>query len=123
MKYIGCIVSTFVLTQISYAAGGLSKIFDSSHGLPGSELKPGQGDQWVTKLLAKTANTLLDITAIIAVIGVCVVGYIYITSLWKEEGTAKAKKYLIVIIVWVIIALTAWAMISLVDLIPTSVKF
>lgn len=111
------------ITSISYASEGLKKIFDSSHGLPGTTLQPWEWEPWVTRLLSKTANTLLDIAAVVSVIAICIVGYMYITSFGKEENTSTAKKYLLVIVTGILLALCAWAMISLVDLIPTSVKF
>lgn len=61
-----------------------------------------------------------DITAIIAVLGVCVVGIMYIMSRGDEEKTGAAKKYMITILIGVLIAFTAWGMISLIDAIPNS---
>jgi len=77
----------------------------------------------VTKLLTSTVTTLQDITAIVSVIGVCLVGILYIMSLGEEEKTQNAKKYLMAIIIGLVLALSAWALISLVDLVPTTIKF
>jgi len=77
----------------------------------------------VTKLLTSTVSTLQDITAIVSVIGVCLVGILYIMSLGEEEKTQNAKKYLMAIIIGLVLALSAWALISLVDLVPTTIKF
>ena len=77
----------------------------------------------MTKLLTSTVSTLQDITAIVSVIGVCLVGILYIMSLGEEEKTQNAKKYLMAIIIGLVLALSAWALISLVDLVPTTIKF
>lgn len=77
----------------------------------------------MTKLLTSTVTTLQDITAIVSVIGVCLVGILYIMSLGEEEKTQNAKKYLMAIIIGLVLALSAWALISLVDLVPTTIKF
>jgi hypothetical protein len=66
---------------------------------------------------------LQDVTAIVSVLGVCLVGIMLIMSLGDEEKTQTAKKYMMSIVVGLVLALTAWAIISLVDLIPTTIKF
>lgn len=66
---------------------------------------------------------LQDITAIASVLGICLVGIMYIMSRWDEEKTESAKKYMIAILVGLVLVLTAWAIIAVVDLIPTSLQF
>lgn len=51
---------------------------------------------------------LQDITAIIAVLGICLVGIMYIMSHGSEEKTEAAKKYMITIVIGVILAVSAW---------------
>lgn len=51
---------------------------------------------------------LQDITAIIAVLGICLVGIMYIMSRGSEEKTEAAKKYMITIVIGVILAVSAW---------------
>lgn len=63
---------------------------------------------------------LQDITAIAAVLGICIVGIMYIMSSGDEEKTESAKKYMIAIFIGVLIAFTAWAIIAMIDLIPNS---
>jgi len=65
-------------------------------------------------------SMMQDIAAIVAVIGICIVGIMYIMSRGDEEKTGAAKKYMISILVGVLIAFSAWGMISLVDAIPNS---
>jgi len=123
MKYIGYIILAWSLDALAASGEGLSKIFDGNHDLPWESIKPGQGVSSVTKLLTSTVTTLQDITAIVSVIGVCLVGILYIMSLGEEEKTQNAKKYLMAIIIGLVLALSAWALISLVDLVPTTIKF
>lgn len=123
MKYIGYIILSWSLETFASSGEGLKKIFENNHGLPWESIKPWQGESSVTKLLTSTVSTLQDITAIVSVIGVCLVGILYIMSLGEEEKTQNAKKYLMAIIIGLVLALSAWALISLVDLVPTTIKF
>ncbi len=76
----------------------------------------------MSDFFATLVNSLQDITAIAAVLGVCIVGIMYIMSAGEEEKTEKAKQYMVAIFIGVILAFTAWAIISLVDLIPQSIN-
>lgn len=62
-------------------------------------------------------------TAIAAVLGICIVGIMFIMSHGDEEKTENAKKYMIAIFVGVILAFTAWAIVAMIDLIPNSITF
>ncbi len=68
-------------------------------------------------------SILQDITAIVSVLGICIVGLLLIMSRGDEEKTQNAKKYIIAILIGLVLALSAWAIISLVDLLPTSIRF
>lgn len=119
MKYIG-----YIILGWSFSAyAGLEGIFDSSHGLPGDSIKPGAGESGVTKFFSSVVALLQDVTAIVSVLGICIVGIMYIMSRGDEEKTESAKKYMIAIFVGLILALSAWAIIAVVDLIPTSIQF
>ena len=65
-------------------------------------------------------SVLQDITAIAAVLGICLVGLMLIMSHGSEEKTEAAKKYMIAILTGVILAVVAWSIIALIDLIPAS---
>ncbi len=65
-------------------------------------------------------SVLQDITAIAAVLGICLVGLMFIMSHGNEEKTEAAKKYMIAILTGVILAVVAWSIIALIDLIPAS---
>ena len=66
---------------------------------------------------------LQDITAIAAVLGICIVGIMYIMSHGDEEKTESAKNYIVAILIGVVLAFTAWAIISLVNLVPGAIEF
>jgi|GEM_PF-948817 len=119
MKYIGYIILGWSLS----AYAGLETIFKSSHGLPGDSIKPGAGESGITKFFSGIVSLLQDVTAIVSVLGICIVGIMYIMSRGDEEKTENAKKYMIAIFIGLILALSAWAIIALVDIIPTSIQF
>jgi hypothetical protein len=120
MKYLGYIILGY---SLSLHAAGLGTIFDSSHGLPGESIKPGAGEAGVTKFFSGVVSLMQDVTAIVSVLGICIVGIMYIMSRGDEEKTENAKKYMIAILIGLILALSAWAIISMVDLIPTTIRF
>lgn len=66
---------------------------------------------------------LKDIIAIVSVLGICIVGIMYMTSHGSEEKTDSAKKYFIAILTGLILSVSAWAMIALIDLIPNALNF
>ncbi len=82
MKYIGYIA--FFVFPV-YA--GLDNIFQSNHGLPGESVDPGAGESGIARFFESVVTMLQDITAIAAVIGICLVGIMYIMSHGNEEKT------------------------------------
>lgn len=68
-------------------------------------------------------SVLQDIVAIVSVLGICIVGIMYIMSRGNEEKTENAKKYIIAILTGLVLALSAWAIIAVIDLIPTTIRF
>jgi hypothetical protein len=77
----------------------------------------------ITNFLEFAVSMLQDITAILSVLGICIVGLMYIMSHGDEEKTESAKKYMIAITIGIVLAMTAWAIISLIDTIPNSLQF
>ncbi len=119
MKYLGYLIFAFYIS--TYA--DLSDIFEDSHGLPGENIKPGEEEEWVLDFFSSVIELMQDIAAIISVLGICLIGLMYIMSRWDEEKTAAAKKYMTAIIIGLVLAMSAWAIIALVDLIPTMIDF
>ncbi len=122
MKYIGYLISTFYLYSSLALAKVQDSLPDSNHGLPGESITPGAGETGLRDFFSKVVSMLQDITAIAAVLGVCVVGIMYIMSHGDEEKTESAKNYMVAILIGVILAFTAWAIISMVNLIPNSIQ-
>jgi Type IV secretion system pilin len=119
MKYLGCII--LGLTTALYA--DLDNILSGSQGLPGASIKAGGGETYVVRFISFVVSILQDMTAIAAVLGVCIVGIMFIKSRGDEEKTSTAKKYLVVIILGLLLVFTAWAIVSLIDLIPNTLRF
>lgn len=119
MKYIGYLILGWSLS----AYAGLENIFESSNGLPGEGITPGAGEEGVTEFFSSVVSLIQDVVAIVSVLGTCIVGIMYIMSRGDEEKTETAKKYMIAIFAGLILALSAWAIIAMVDLIPTSIQF
>lgn len=115
MKYIGSIIVAFLATSVWWAA------LEADTGLPGPSI--GSDDDSVTNFLEFAVTMLQDITAIAAVLGICLVGIMYIMSHGDEEKTESAKKYIIAILIGVILSVAAWGMIALIDAIPNSLQF
>lgn len=89
----------------------------------GSLWLPGENAPNFISVLKWVTEKLQDIVAIIAVLGICIVGIMYITSQWSEEKTEAAKKYMITILIGVVLAFAAWGIMSLINLIPNSFSF
>ena len=83
----------------------------------------GTGESSITNFLEFAVSMLQDITAIVSVLGICIVGIMYIMSSGDEEKTETAKKYMIAITIGIILAMTAWGIIALIDTIPNSLQF
>lgn len=77
----------------------------------------------MARFFSFVVSVLQDITAILSVLGICIVGLLLIMSRGDEEKTQNAKKYIVAILIGLILALSAWAIITVVDLIPTSIRF
>lgn len=119
MKYIGYLILAY--TTGTFAA--LSKVLDDSYGLPGSTIKSGAGMDRLKTFFSSIVTTLQDIAAIAGVLGICIVGIMYVMSMGDEEKTENAKKYMMAIFIGIIIAFTAYAVIAMIDLVPNSITF
>lgn len=112
MKYIQYLI--LALSSSLYAA--------DLTGIDGGKTwLPGPNNIWdVTTHLTSAIGIIQDITAIIAVIGICLVGIMYIMSHGSEEKTESAKKYMIHIMLGVLLAFAAWGIMSLINIVPNS---
>lgn len=92
----------------------LAGIEEGATGLPWEDAEN------IIQIFKTVITKLQDITAIIAVLGICIVGLMYIMSHGSEEKTEAAKKYMVTILIGVLLAFTAWGIMSLINLIPNS---
>ncbi len=60
------------------------------------------------RIISDFIGEFLKYTAVIAVMAVMISGIYYLISMWEEEKTKKAKKWVIWSMVWVIISVSAW---------------
>lgn len=124
MKCIKYLTSTsFFYSFVALAKGIQDSLPAESYGLPGQGMKPGTNESWIRDFFSKVVGMLQDITAIAAVLGICIVGIMYIMSHGDEEKTESAKNYMVAILIGVVLAFTAWAIISLVNLLPGAIEF
>lgn len=81
-------------------------------GLPGSG---ASGDKIITKYIPSLIATMIKYIAVIAVISTMLSGIMYLTSVWKEDTTKKAKSWIIWSLVWVLLSVSAWYIINLIN--------
>lgn len=55
---------------------------------------------------------MIQYVAIFAVIGLMISGVMYLFSGWEEEKVARAKRWITWSLVWVVVSLSAWFIIS-----------
>lgn len=67
--------------------------------------------QWVSNVIAEW----IKYVAVLAVISIIVSWFFYIFSWWDEAKTKKAKSMIIWSLLWVIISMSAWGIINLVN--------
>lgn len=108
--------ASFAFAKVQYS------LPDSNHGLPWQSITPGANEKGLRDFFSTVVSMLQDITAIAAVLGICIVGIMYMMSRGDEEKTESAKNYMMAILIGVVLAFTAWAIISLANLLPASIN-
>lgn len=81
-------------------------------GLPGSW---ASGDKVITKYIPSLIATFIKYIAVIAVISTMISWLMYLTSAWKEDTTKKAKSWIIYSLAWVLLSVSAWFIINLIN--------
>lgn len=61
-------------------------------------------NKWFLNFLDTTIATTIKYVAVIAVIALIISGIYYLTSMWEEEKTSKAKKMIMWSLVWVLLS-------------------
>jgi hypothetical protein len=83
-------------------------------GLPGCS--NWNDDTPVFNFMSKLISEWIKYVAVIAVISIMISWIFYIISTWEEEKTKKAKLWIIWSLVWVVISISAWSVINLLNL-------
>ena len=85
--------------------------------------KTGRGttEYLTTKLIPKLAIRITSYLGIGAILGIMYGGILYIADLGEEENTEKAKNVILYSIIALIIAVFAFAMVQVVNLLPLNI--
>ena len=67
--------------------------------------------QFVTSIISQ----LIQFVAIIAIIALIISGILYLISGWEEEKVKRAKTRIIWSLVWVVLSLSAWGIINMLN--------
>ncbi len=66
-------------------------------------------------VIAKVIWETIQFVAVIAVIALIISGVMYLLSWWEEEKVKKAKTWIIWSLLWVIISISAWWIINILN--------
>jgi hypothetical protein len=58
---------------------------------------------------------MIKYTSVLAVIALMIAGIMYLLSWWEEERVKKAKKWIIWSLLWVIVSVSAWFIVNLIN--------
>jgi hypothetical protein len=92
------------------------------YGLPGcidpNKANPTPAD--VTKsntliYITEIISTMLQYVTVIAVITLMISGVMYLLSGWEEEKVNKAKNWIIWSLVWVLVSMSSWFLVSIIN--------
>lgn len=71
--------------------------------------------KWFFSFIWSFIQELIKYVAVIAVIAVMWYWIMYIISIWEEEKIKKAKNWIIWSLVWVLLSVSAWAIINMLN--------
>ncbi|MFA6080481.1 MAG: TrbC/VirB2 family protein [Candidatus Gracilibacteria bacterium] len=112
---LGLLMGLLAYVIIFWVGGGKKLI-----GIKDSTGLPGENANNIISVFQTVITISQDIAAVIAVLGICIVGVMYIMSHGDEEKTASAKKYMVTILIGVLLVFAAWGIMSLINIIPNS---
>ena len=69
---------------------------------------------WIV-IISSLIWNLIEYVAVFAVIALMLSGVMYLISWWDEEKVKKAKSWIIWSLVWVIISISAWGIINMLN--------
>ena len=65
--------------------------------------------------IVEIISTMLQYVTVVAVITLMISGIMYILSWWEEEKVNKAKNWIIWSLVWVLISMSSWFLVSIIN--------
>jgi len=89
----------------------LNKIY-ASDLVPNVWLPWWEGEEIINTSFPKIISNFIQYIAVIAVVTLMISGIMYLVSMWEEEKVKKAKNWVIWSLVWVIISVVAFAIVS-----------
>lgn len=69
----------------------------------------------VFNFASKTVSELIKYVAVFAVLALISSWIMYIFSWWEEEKTKKAKNWIIWSLVWIVLSISAWTIINIIN--------
>ncbi|MDD4151013.1 MAG: hypothetical protein PHR68_00130 [Candidatus Gracilibacteria bacterium] len=111
----------FISFDFTYATSTINFLGSSSSsvgpdvagaGLPGSS---SSGEAIVSTYIPRIITTIIKYTAVIAVISIIISGIMYMLSFGREDKAKKAKSWIIYSLVGVLISVSAYAIINLIN--------
>lgn len=116
------LVIWFVSFDISYATSTINLFWWSSSNWVWPDINgawlPWASSSWeaiVSTYIPRIITTIIKYTAIIAVLWIIISWIMYMLSFWREDKAKKAKNWIIYSLVWVLISVSAFAIINLIN--------
>ncbi len=73
-----------------------------------------ENNLWI-KVVANIVWQMVQFVAVIAVIALILSGMMYLLSWWEEEKTKKAKTWITWSLIWVLVSISAWWIINMLN--------
>lgn len=113
------IITLFFYNTVSYAAKAPSINCIWLPGCVDSNIKspwsPSIGNNIWVMLISNIIWQMIQYVAVVAVISLIISGIMYMVSWWEEEKANKAKSWIIWSLVWVIVSISAWWIINMLN--------
>jgi len=101
----------------------ITNIFTANAAVPSWLIPNNTGLPWDNKIASDIVgkvwwtfiSEMIQYVAVIAVISLMVSGIMYLTSGWQEEKVNKAKSWVIYSLVWVLLSISAWTIIKILN--------
>lgn len=107
------LLSTLFFTLISYTSVFAAGPEILCGGLPGCE-DSGKKEGPI-EAIVHLVSQLIQYVAVLAVIVLMISGIMYLVSGWEEEKVKKAKMWIMWSLIWVLLSISAWTIINLIN--------